>query len=547
MQVLSKRVLLILIFALFQIPNTANANLYPTAHAGWSNAYLTDKQGVAVEITPQIGGHASSWSMYSEPCSPGKISNVICFEVGIIQNQSAWLRLELPSKASEVHWTSWDGSQCSVHDGDYFGDLGTSELNCNRLIPDFKYGQTYTFFLAPLISTPQDEGQWWGAGYINNATKKSFALGNFRYDLSLEMTNAMSRFRLIDQMNWNQNLSDCSQSELSTGTFSPPFIADPYKVGNTPNIKQSIVSQLIFVDSPCTNFQKLVGDKEISVTMGFGGNKPFTLQGLETLNSVNKSLQIPRNFKFSFVDGSALISVEVPGLTANTLNKVLLVSSAFGYTKESPLEGTITGNKVTFILPISNLQLGKKFALSIFNSDGTSVSNSLSVQLPVDKNIKLNAAQNSLTSSKKDSNSSGIQVPPTPTNPNYKLIGNKILVTVNVPAKPNGRPTSAKLSAPNLGISSDNPLIGKIVGNHAEFYVSLTPEVVGKSSQVSISLVNAAGSSAPLSGKVTIPNGVPTNSNSSTSSAGSNSISCLKGSIERQFTGATCPPGWKSK
>jgi hypothetical protein len=226
-----------------------------------------------------------------------------------------------------------------------------------------------------------------------------------------------------------------------------------------------------------------------------------------------------------------------------------LVSSALGYSLNAPLAAFISDNKGSFSFPVDKSMEGKSIPVQIFSSTPTQRSTPLTTQFEIPKvqttqtktvpSIKPNTSKKVTTKS-----DSQMTVPDAPTDPNYNLVGNKVIVTVTATQKSGAVATGAVLLAPNLGFTNGHPVVGRVSGNKATFSVNLTKEMAGKQAQIAVYLTNSVGYSIPLAGKVTLPPVIQ--DNAPTETAKTASVSCSKGASKRTFTGSACPPGWKS-
>ena len=273
-------------------------------------------------------------------------------------------------------------------------------------------------------------------------------------------------------------------------------------------------------------------------------------QRMATLISSRSKPSTPQIQSLSYSNGNLQILVNLPNLVKDGITSAQLISPVLGYPSTSPLIALIAAGKAIFTCPISQAISGKTIPVSITSSSQTSQSEPLisSITIP---NFSVAPSKVSATPSlpapKKTPSKNLDQkfVPSTPSNPAYKLSANQVVISVDAPSKPGAVAVGAMLLAPDLGFTQAHPVIGSLSGGKAIFRIVLSPSMAGKSAQVAIYLTNAAGSSAPLAGQVTLPPVIPGGApDSNPSHQGAGSIKCSKGSITRTFSGYTCPPGW---
>jgi len=273
-----------------------------------------------------------------------------------------------------------------------------------------------------------------------------------------------------------------------------------------------------------------------------------------------KPITPPKNLSFSYSKGVIRLTVDLPTLLQDGITAVSLISDPLGYSSASPLLGQIDTAKsqANFELPVTPALSGKSVPIQVYAASASAQSAPLVSTLPIPK---VSAA--SVPSAPRVKPSTGAKggvktpshllVPLAPTNPSYHLSGAQVVVSVDAPAKPNALATGALLIAPALGVSQSHPIVGHVSGGKATFALNLNPSMAGKSAQISIYLTNAAGSSAPLAGQVSLPPVIPgaegsgSGSHTQEGSHGPASVTCAKGSVSRTFTATACPPGWVKK
>lgn len=278
---------------------------------------------------------------------------------------------------------------------------------------------------------------------------------------------------------------------------------------------------------------------------------PFSFTTAKKSSGNNSFLSSPTSLEFNYANGTLRISVTLPNLLQEGISAAFLEAPTFGYPENSPLSGILAAGKAIFTLPINSTMAGKSVPIKIYSASAAAKSDALTSTISIPQGVieKSSVAPSSAPITKtKSTNSPKSQqkIPAAPTNPTYRLSGNQVLVSVTAPSATGATPSGALLIAPDLGFTPAHPVIGSLSGGKAIFRIVLSPSMAGKSAQVAIYLTNAAGSSAPLAGQVTLPPVIPGGaSNSAPASQGTATIKCTKGSITRTFSGSTCPPGWK--
>ncbi len=267
----------------------------------------------------------------------------------------------------------------------------------------------------------------------------------------------------------------------------------------------------------------------------------------------------PRNPIFSYSNGVAKLSVEIPTLIKEGIKGVYLVAPLLGFSSDSPLQGVITGTKALFSLPTDSSNRGTSVPVQIYSETTStqsaplltnisipSVTTPSAKPMPISKPGTKKTVSKSTPKAKSDPNQAS--VPEVPTNPGYDLVGDKVIVTVDLAQTPGAVAKNAFLVAPQIGITANHPLAGKISGNQAHFSIKATSSLAGKTASISVYLTNAAGRSPSLAGQVTAPPVLPDTGSVKAPAkkpvVKSKTASCKKGAMKRIFTGSTCPPGW---
>jgi hypothetical protein len=259
----------------------------------------------------------------------------------------------------------------------------------------------------------------------------------------------------------------------------------------------------------------------------------------------------PTKLSFSILGKAIRVAVTLPTFTSSVLQslKVFLEAPSIGYTSDNQLEGTVRGTAASFDIPLTSDLMGKSIPVRVVTHSGEEESQPLSETINVPQVTSVPSSSVATSPKMKQPTKpvatrpkNQTMVPNAPTNPNYKLTGNQVVITVDATSAANAVATGALLLAPNIGFTQSHPVAGKVVGNKATFKIDLQSSMAGKSAVVSIFLTNAAGSSKPLAGQVTLPPQISGGEQSPNTSG--STTSCRKGSSNRTFTGTTCPPGW---
>ncbi len=281
--------------------------------------------------------------------------------------------------------------------------------------------------------------------------------------------------------------------------------------------------------------------------------------GLQIFGDINQMPTPPNHPTFNYASNTLNISVEVPNLIKDGIKGVYLVAPLLGFSSDSPLQGVITGTKALFSIPTDSSSRGTSVPVQIYSETTNTQSAPLTTNIsipsvttpsakptPISKPGTKKSVSKSTPKATSDPNQAS--VPEAPTNPGYDLVGDKVIVTVDLLQTPGAVAKSAFLVAPQIGISANHPLAGKISGNQAHFSIKATSSMAGKTANISVYLTNAAGRSPSLAGQVTAPPVLPDTGSVKAPAkkpvVKSKTASCKKGAIKRIFTGSTCPPGW---
>jgi hypothetical protein len=249
------------------------------------------------------------------------------------------------------------------------------------------------------------------------------------------------------------------------------------------------------------------------------------------------SSQKPTSPTFSAVNivGNTInVSVNLNSNSATKADSIYLVAPSLGITLAKKFVGKILGDKASWNFDFDRNLAGKSIPLEVIASNGGVQSNPLSgtfdvPALPVASNVNT-------------------KVPASPTNPEYKVVGQNVIVFVDAPTQKGATAKGAYLTAPALRINSGNRIKGKVANGKATFSVPMKASMAGKTTAVSIYLTNEIGDSKPLSGAIKVPSigaGIKPNLPTKTTSKPVPTVICQKGNQTRTFVSKSCPPGWK--
>jgi hypothetical protein len=139
-----------------------------------------------------------------------------------------------------------------------------------------------------------------------------------------------------------------------------------------------------------------------------------------------------------------------------------------------------------------------------------------------------------------------IPKPTMPKLPSVSVNLNFINLVVEVPVGI----SSSILFSPEFGVSKQNPIIGQVRGNKANFEMAINSKYAGKKGTLQIVNKNSAGESDALKIPVTAPKvkskptATKTIAPKPPAQVKQPEITCLKGATKRVFEGTTCPPGY---
>lgn len=238
-------------------------------------------------------------------------------------------------------------------------------------------------------------------------------------------------------------------------------------------------------------------------------------------------------FKSFNVTGNTLnLNVNI-GTGTNKPEKVYLVAPELGINiGQSSANGKILGNGASWAIPITDAIFGKNLELKFISSKGGADSDPLvkSIAIPIKNNPK---------SISKNKNS----LPPLPAiNPRYSISGAKAVVTAKIQPKMGANPVSGYLIAPDIGITAENPIMGRISSGQIIFTMPLLPSMTGKKIKTEIYMVNEIGESKSLAMPITAP--APKQPTIVQPTQRVDTVICRKGIQTRTFAGKKCPPGW---
>jgi streptogramin lyase len=246
-------------------------------------------------------------------------------------------------------------------------------------------------------------------------------------------------------------------------------------------------------------------------------------------NGVNLDPPITPIFRGFNVTGNTLnLNLNV-GTGENRPDKVYLIAPQLGIKfGDSASLGKVSGGEATWAIPITGALLGKSLKLQFISNRNGVDSDPLvrSILLPVSGNQK-----------NKNSN-----VPLAASSPKYNISSTRVIVTAKIQSKTGANPISGYLIAPDIGITAENSILGRITGNLISFTFPLLPATKGQRIKTEIYLVNEIGKSKPLQLTILVPspkqptNVIPTQK--------VETVICKKGIQTRAFAGKKCPPGW---
>ena len=224
------------------------------------------------------------------------------------------------------------------------------------------------------------------------------------------------------------------------------------------------------------------------------------------------------------------VNVNLGASSVDRPDRIYLIAPSLGFNANSPIEGKISGSTASWSLPIGKLISGAEIPIEIV-SEKNGVSSESLIGNYVVPNVEVTAA------------------PPAPTNFSSRIVGNSVIVTVQVNATDKSRPSSANLFGTSLGITKINSLQGDLVSNKALFEIPINSSMVGKKYAVTIFLENSKGESKPLLGTISIPGAAkPTKIAATTPKpAAPKTVICVRNNQTRTFEGVLCPPGWEKR
>lgn len=522
---------------------TPQNNTWTQAIAAWQSPIFTPTGQIGADITVLTSGSSNmgryfqfTWQNQNGDSNGGAFG-IECQNFGNTQT----VLLQINSAIGDRLVSN--GTQCghtsrSTVDGGTLGFVDLCRINYSPVI-----GHNYRL----MVYHPSNLGSNWIEGSIEDLTTGDVTKVG---DIETNPTNSDAplrdlSFSVLDR----QNYSDCTKVPIEDTIVQKVF-------ANGQDLGKPISAR--FLGCPVGVITPNLGDLGGTViklggadfaTRNLEGAKPSTTPN--STGSVDSSIDVPKNLSFDFSGGVVHLSVDIPNLIKQGVRSVKLVSPNLGFDDVTPLAAVIRGTKATFSIPVQPNVAGTSVPIHIYAETGSKQSPPLDTNLPI-PSIKASSTNGAPAAGSKPHSSGAAapanqrKVPNAPTSPTYRLSGNQVLVSVTAPSATGATPSGALLIAPDLGFTQSHPVIGSLSGGKAIFRIVLSPSMAGKSAQVAIYLTNAAGSSAPLAGQVTLPPVIPGGaSNSAPASQGPNSIKCTKGSITRTFSGSTCPPGWK--
>ena len=214
------------------------------------------------------------------------------------------------------------------------------------------------------------------------------------------------------------------------------------------------------------------------------------------------------------------------GSGTNKPDNVYLIAPSLGI--NTAKSGVINAGNATFAIPINNILLGSPLDLSFYSVKNGINSDNLSttINLPASSGKTLNINKSA---------------PLPATNAKYMVGALLVNVTAKTQSKSGANPIGGYLVASSLGITSANPIVGRISKGVVSFGIPLSPTLAGKTVSTQIYLTNEVGDSKPLNLSIRFPGVAPQVLPSQKVAT----VICKKGNQARTFVGTKCPPGWK--
>ena len=237
-----------------------------------------------------------------------------------------------------------------------------------------------------------------------------------------------------------------------------------------------------------------------------------------------------------FVGNTINISVNLGSSSTSRPDSVYLVAPKLGITSNNRMPGIVNGNNATWAVKIDQLLSGTAIPLEIVGVKDDVESEPLTGSY---------VAPKAITDVISDP-SKNLFAPVKPSNAQYKVVGKTMQLSATLTKKANANATFVYLTAPSIGVTSDNSIEGKIAGANAIFVVPASASMAGKSISVFIFAGNEVGDSSPLQTVVKVPGvassvKVPTPTKTT---APVKTVICQKGPQTRTFVASSCPPGW---
>ena len=534
------------------VPNASGAG-GPTAHINWSGVSLSTTSGFSHSITPLADAINNSWTFFS-PCGPG--STNLCFEMGILNNHNAWIRVE-----STDQYRSTGTANCHTRAPNIFQDANSKGLDCNLFMNDFAAGTKYDFSITPEGTGP---GNWWTASYRNTKTGAWVPLVQFRFDLTASAALNMQNFTLTDQLNYGINdtvVADCNQVPLASAILGKP--------NNTNSSNQVIYTGIGYMN--CAHYRiDDLQDGSGGKLLNFGGDGNYATTLIPAESSNTKNLQgdlvrqssggspisvscpIPGTYgvgirvsgqlapNFPFVQLLRILCQKVNPLPAIGTPGLSYPTSTFidqppGNVESSihdafcPQDSAVTGLGVStrqYVTDVSlictNISTGQVSATSTIGSGsgqqinasskcpasngkisfvkgfygyGAAGIDGIGVICDVPSGIAIGVTPNSNLPASKNA----------PTGLSLSLLNGVIHVYVTLPTWSSGVSTGAYLISPKLSYDSSNKLDAVISNGIADFAIPAKASMSGTSIPVQIYATNSSGTSEPLDSTLKFP------------------------------------------
>ena len=242
-------------------------------------------------------------------------------------------------------------------------------------------------------------------------------------------------------------------------------------------------------------------------------------------NKPEKPKFVSVKFEGNFLNVKVNISskVRVP-------NKVYLIAPKLGITTIKPLEGVIVNDVASWTLDVSKLNSGTSLPIEIVSEDAGIKSESLTGE------YKVPDISDEFTVT---------EAPAQPSNLKTKIIGNKLLISVETQIIKSALAKEIFLYGEGIGIPKSKPISGEVFGDKAIVELPINKNMRNRNLVFTVYLSNEVGNSPKLTGKYRLPNVTPANISAVGPTIDNKNVICFRGTQSRAFQGSVCPPGWK--